>query len=168
MAGCYPLTPDEETELTRFPPLECSVFEDDPYDIYEVGSECIHLYSARLREAVEKQGLSHDMRFVEAHIFARTDNARPALFYAVRYEPPLCIPCLRPLPIYRAIDFGGGDKIYKRRGSLLILDKGKINPSVRLFCVSNVVKRPLVVREDVLLQWLEWGIKVDFQEVLFD
>lgn len=167
MAGCDALTRDEETELANFPTLQCLVYDDGLYDIYEVSVEYIHLYSLHLHEVITRQNLSSDMSFLEIQLFTEKDPLYPRAFVAVRYGFSLCIPCLRPLPIYRVVleDYGKGHKLYKRRGSLLVLDKEKVSPQHRLFRVADVEEKPLVVREDVLEQWLEWGIEVDFQEV---
>ncbi len=167
MAGCDALTQDEQTELTNLPTLHCQVYDDGLYDIYEVSVAHVHLYSPRLREAITRQNLSFDMSFLEVRLFTQKDSLSPRAFVAVRYGISLCVPCLRPLPIYHLIleDYGRGHKLYKRRGSLLILDKERMNPQLCLFRVADIEERPLVVREDILEQWLEWGIEVDFQDV---
>lgn len=167
MKGCDALTQDEQTEQTNLPTLHCQVYDDGLYDIYEVSVEHVHLCSPRLREAITRQDLSSDMSFLEVLLFTQKDSLSPRAFFAVRYGISLCIPCLRHLPIYHLIleDYGRGHKLYNRRGSLLILDKERVGPQLPLFRVADVEDAPLVVREDILEQWLEWGIEVDFQDV---
>lgn len=170
MAGCSALTPDEEAELAYFPTLQCQVWDDKLYDLYEVSVEYIHLYSTRLHDAIVRQGLSSDMKFLEVQVLAKESRVYSETFFAVRYGASMCIPCLRPLYIYRLIleDYGRGHKLYKRQASLLVLDKEKMGSQLRLFRVADVEGKPLVVREDILEQWLEWGIEVDFQEVIVE
>jgi hypothetical protein len=159
LEGCHSLSATELEELHRFPIVQFKTYELS--DIYETFTH-IHLYSTRLRQMVELQGLAANMMFIPVQLAQE-------MFFAVRYSGSQCLPCLKPYPVYRLTipSWVIGYNIYKRRGSLLILD-GKLVRDHCLFRVANVEDRPLVVREDILEQWLEQGIVLDFQEVILE
>ncbi len=177
------LAPEEEVFLQRFSPVVLkSLSEREETDMFRVpilGSPSrepdLHLYSPSLREAVERQGLASNMDFYFVSVL-EGETLKP--YWAVRYERSLWRPCLRPLTYYRLvgkIDYDehellglqyrevsdttrDGFNVYRRRGALLVLDKQKIGECT-FFRVLDEEDAPLVVREDVVEQWWEWGIE---------
>ncbi|GIV12343.1 MAG: hypothetical protein KatS3mg021_0625 [Fimbriimonadales bacterium] len=116
----------------------------------------VHLCSPRLRWMVQQQGLVEGMQFFPVSVY--TQGRLVDTFFAVRYSASVCVPCLKSLPIYRPVaDSHKGYKVYRRRGSQLILDAPKIG-DLKVFRVVNEEQAPLVVREDVIEQWWQAGI----------
>lgn len=183
MVCCRELTLEEKAHLERFRDIPFESISIS--DILEVSSPIdpsVHLYSPLLSTAVKRQGLASSLQFFPVRVFHREGGLFQP-YEAVRYESSLYVSCLKPLTIYRPMgerehyEFSGfrfevdwtrcGHVVYKRRGSLLVLKKEPVEERV-FFRVLNEKDAPLVVREDILEQWLEWGIEVDFQEVIVE
>ena len=180
MVCCRELTLEEEVYLERFRETLFRAFGRG--DLLEISSPVdppVHLFSSSLSAAVARQKFTEDLYFLPMRVL-RCEGDTPQLYEAVRYAPRLYVPCLKPLRVYRSMgekecyEFLGfqfeidwtrcGHKVYKRRGSLLVLNKEQMG-EVMFFRVLNEKEAPLVVREDILEQWLAWGIEVDFQDV---
>lgn len=168
LRGCYSLSPEELKELNRYPAVRFETFEY-PYDVYQLYE--VYLFSERLRGVLEQQGLASSLLFIPVQLRPTRSVAESAweTFFAVRFGKEVCVPCLKPYPIYRVStpDWIYGYTIYKRRNSLLIVD-GSMVRERRLFVVSNVSDYALVVREDALEEWLDKDIVVEFQDVLLE
>lgn len=181
MAACRELTSEEIAYLEQFRNFRFEAISVG--DILEVIDSSdgppLHLFSPLLCEELMRQGLSANLRFIPVRL---THEGVDLPFVAVRYEPPLYVPCLRPLLYYRGVGLGYreildrfgidwtrcGHIVYRRRNALLVLDKSQVGERA-FFRVLNEQDAPLVVREDIIEQWWEKGIEdFDLENVILE
>jgi len=167
LRGCYPLSPEEQQELHGYPTVRFETF-DYPYDLYKTSNR-VYLCSERLQSMLGQQGLASLFLLIPVQLRLHRTESPWVTYFAVRFGAASCVPCLKPHPIYRidTPDWIFGYTVYKRRDSLLIVDKDLVSNRY-LFVVSNEREYPLVVREDVLEVWLDAGVVVEFQDVLLE
>ncbi len=154
--------PYESTgEITRLPRWWVETLSDEIGDFCTVSVFAsrppVHLYSPRLCWMIRQQEVAGEMQFFPVSVY--NYDRFVDTFFAVCYSRSMCLPCLKPLPLYRPVaDPHKGYRVYRRRASQLILDATKIG-GLKLFRVVNEEQAPLVVREDVVEQW--WGAGID-------
>ncbi len=165
--------------LMQMPPIHIYFYEYTDFGEIDYN---IHIVSEKMKIFLENIGLVKNLLFVRIALL-QDDNGQESeslIFYAVHYPQELWKPCLRPMLAYKRKslwlpcsnyledDDYFAETAYDVGNALLVLDRRLVGDTP-LFRVSNEVREPLAVREDVLEKCLQGDMEgFDFDEVIVE